>query len=156
MADVSRFPQGILIDGSLTVARPVGSLVTSGGILYTSTSATVATYVVFSGVLPVVDPGTAAAIPVTGNVGIALAIGAGAETNTLAAPTFLGQFLLLYAAVVGGGTRAITAAAAVNQAGNTVMTFGAAADSIKLEAYRSTVPGVLTWRIASNDGVALS
>lgn len=100
------------------------------------------------------DPGTGAAIPVTASTSISLTIGAGAETNTLAAPTAVGQRLSLVAGVVGGGTRAVTASAAINQANDTVMTFGAVNDWIVLEGV--SINGTLRWRVASNDGVALS
>ena len=42
----------------------------------------------------------------------------------------------------------------INQATNTVMTFAAARDFIKLEAI--TVAGGLVWQVIQNDGVALS
>lgn len=103
----------------------------------------------------VADPGTAAAIPVTNSIQIDLTIGTGAETNTLAIPTAIGQRILIIADTVGmGGSRAITAAAAINQAGNTIMTFAQAADFIELVAVNTG--GALRWRVAANDGVALS
>ena len=102
------------------------------------------------------DPGDGAAIPVTRSANVAITIAAGAtETNTLAIPTFKGQRMVLSADVVGaGGTRAVTAAAAINQAGNTHMTFGAARAAITLEAIQ--VAGALVWQVIGNDGVALS
>lgn len=103
----------------------------------------------------VADPGTAAAIPVTNSIQIDLTIGTGAETNTLAIPTAIGQRILIIADTVGmGGSRAITAAAAINQAGNTIMTFAQALDFIELVAVNTG--GALRWRVAANDGVALS
>ncbi len=105
--------------------------------------------------LTIADPGTALAIPVTKSGYIALTIGsAGAETNTLAIPTFIGQQLSIMADTVGTGTRAITCAQAINQTGNTLMTFASAADYIVLKA--ATIGGALRWRVAANDGVALS
>lgn len=101
------------------------------------------------------DPGTGTAIPVTGSTSISLTIGTGAETNTMAIPTAVGQRISLIASAVGGGgSRVITVASAINQTGNTKMTFGAVADWIVLEAVSLT--GALAWRVASNDGVALS
>lgn len=101
------------------------------------------------------DPGTGAAIPVTSSAQIDFTIGsAGAETNTLAIPTFAGQTLVLNADTVGTGTRAVTCAQAINQAGNTVMTFAAARDFIYLVSIK--VGGALRWTVAANDGVALS
>lgn len=101
------------------------------------------------------DPGTGVAIPVTRSATVNLTIGsAGAETNTLAIPTFAGQRLILSADTVGTGTRAITCAENINQAANKVMTFAAVRDAIVLEAI--TVGGALRWQVAANDGVALS
>jgi len=102
----------------------------------------------------VADPGDAGAIPVTRSGSVPLTIGAGAETRTLAIPTFIGQRLTIDADVIGGGSAAITAASAINQAGNTVMTFGALADFIALEAVQ--LGGILAWRVVANDGVALA
>lgn len=102
--------------------------------------------------LPVADPGTGAAIPVTTSATINITT-AGAETNTLAIPTFLGQVLLLNVATFVGN-RVITSAQAVNQAGNTIMTFGAARDAIELRAV--LVGTALRWVVTSNDGVALT
>lgn len=100
------------------------------------------------------DPGTAQAIPVTRSAYVGMTIGAGAETNTLAIPTFVGQRMVLNADTVGAGTRAITSAQAINQAGNTVMTFAQARDCISLVAIK--VGGALRWTVTANDGVALS
>jgi hypothetical protein len=92
---------------------------------------------------------------VTRSASINLTIGsAGAETNTLAIPSFRGQTLTINAGTVGTGTRAITCAPAINQAGNTIMTFAAANDFIELVGV--SIGGALRWRIAINDGVALS
>ena len=98
------------------------------------------------------DPGDAAAIPVTRSASIAITT-AGPETNTLAIPTFIGQQLALICDVYVGD-RVITSAQAINQAANTIMTFGAAADMIVLQAMQ--VGGALRWRVVANDGVALS
>lgn len=99
------------------------------------------------------DPGTGQAIPVTHSGSVPLTIG-GAETNTLAIPTYEGQTLSIYAYEVTAGSRAITCAQAINQAGNTIMTFAAARDFIKLEGI-NTAAG-LRWQVVSNDGAALS
>lgn len=101
------------------------------------------------------DPGHGQAIPVTRSASVNLTIGSsGAETNTLAIPTFDGQELILNAAAVGTGTRMVTSAQALNQAGNTIMTFAAARDFVKLVAVK--LGAALRWTIAANDGVALS
>lgn len=101
----------------------------------------------------IADPGTGQAIPVTQN-GVCMITTAGAETNTLAIPTFVGQELCLIMDTRVGGDRVVTSAQSINQANNTIMTFGAAADMIVLRAMK--VGGVLRWRVVANDGVALS
>lgn len=103
--------------------------------------------------VPIADPGTGVAIPVTRSGTVAITTAA-AETNTLAIPTFVGQRLALICDTYAVGDRVITASQAINQAGNTIMTFGAAGDMIVLQAM--TVGGALRWRVVSNDGVALS
>ena len=55
---------------------------------------------------------------------------------------------------VNVGNIVVTASQAINQTGNTIMTFGAAADMIILEGMQ--LGGALRWRVVSNDGVALS
>ena len=84
-----------------------------------------------------------------------MAIADAAETNTLAAPSFAGQVVSFgFNSRAGTGTRAITAASAINATGNTVMTFNATTDTIIL--YAVTVAGTVAWRVLMNDGVALS
>lgn len=98
------------------------------------------------------DPGSGGALPVTsfGNVSMT---SAGAENRSIAGPSFVGQILTLSVAVLGG-VITVTSSVILNQAGNTVMTFGAVTDSISLiGAY---VGGALVWRVLANDGVALS
>jgi hypothetical protein len=102
----------------------------------------------------VADPGTGAAIPVTASATINITIGAGAETNTLANPTFAGQVLHLFIDTDGGGSRAITAASQINAAGNTVMTAQDVRDEILLTAV--TVGGALRWQVTVNNGWTLS
>lgn len=99
------------------------------------------------------DPGTAVAIPVTRSASISI-VTAAAETNTLAIPSFKGQKLVLTMDTRAVGDRVITSAQRINQTGNTIMTFGAAGDSIVLEAV--TIGGALRWQVTGNDGVALS
>lgn len=98
------------------------------------------------------DPGDGAAIPVLRSASIPLTT-AGAETNTLAIPTFDGQMLAMICDVYVGD-RVVTSAQTINQAGDTVMTFGAVGDMIVLLGMQ--VGGVRRWRVMSNDGVALS
>jgi hypothetical protein len=106
--------------------------------------------------MDITDPGTAEAIPVTASGTVNFTIAASAtETNTIAIPTFAGQELALNAGTVGsGGTRVVTSAQAVNQTGNNTLTFAAAADFILLKAVK--IGSALRWRVAVNDGVALS
>ncbi len=100
----------------------------------------------------ITDPGDAGAIPVTES-GTCPMASAGAETRTIAAPTFMGQRIGLICDTYVGDI-VLTSAVTVNQTGNNTLTFGAAADACILEAM--TVGGTLTWRITYNDGVALS
>jgi hypothetical protein len=101
-----------------------------------------------------VDPGTGNPIPPVLQGSVPFAVGGGAETNTLAAPTRSGQELALVANTVGGGTRAVTFAAPINAAGDTIATFNAAGDFLQLRGTR--VGGALVWRVIANDGVALT
>jgi hypothetical protein len=100
------------------------------------------------------DPGNGNAIDVTYNGICNLTSGAGAETRTMAIPTFIGQTIGLCMDTDGGGNIVITVAAAINQAGNTQITMDAAADSIFLVAM--TVGGARRWRVVYNDGCALA
>lgn len=101
---------------------------------------------------PIADPGNAAAIPVTQSGRVAI-VTAGSETRTLAAPTFVGQELLLYVKT-DGGTCVITCATTVNQTGNNTITMADVNDSIRLHAVESGSD--LRWRVVCNDGAALS
>lgn len=106
----------------------------------------------------VADPGDGAAIAVDRwNMIIPLTIAAsGTETNTLAAPLRAGQMLHIMAISVGGsGYRWITAASAVNQAGNTVMKFDAVDERIKLEAM-PVGSGTCEWRVISYEGATFA
>lgn len=102
--------------------------------------------------LAITDPGSSGAIPVTHSGSCAMT-SAGAETRTIAAPTFIGQRIALIDDVHVGNI-VVTSATAVNQTGNNTLTFGAAADMIVLECMQ--VAGSRVWRVVANDGVALS
>ena len=103
------------------------------------------------------DPVSGTAILIDKNGHISFATGASGETNTIAAPTKAGQEIILTCRSHGGGNRVITIASTVNQAGNTVLTFGAARDTIKLESIKTdTSPETFRWVVTANDGVALS
>ncbi len=111
--------------------------------------------------LAIADPGDGEAIPVSaatiadGTVGrgyCALTT-AGAETRTIAAPTVVGQELLVWLDT-DGGDGVVTVAHAINQAGNNTITMADAGDYFTLRAY--TLGGALKWKIVENDGAALS
>lgn len=98
------------------------------------------------------DPGDGQAIPVTASVAVGL-VTTGAETRTIAAPTFVGQEIALYFQVDGGDC-VVTVAQPINVAGNNTITFADANDSVLLKAfYTGFVP---RWRIVHNDGAALT
>lgn len=100
----------------------------------------------------IADPGDGNAIPVTRS-GVCPVTTAGAETRTLAIPTFIGQRIGIICDVyVGDGV--VTVAAAINQAGNTIITLNTAGDFVELEGVQ--VAGALVWRVVVNDGAALS
>lgn len=99
------------------------------------------------------DPGNGGAILVI-NSGVCMLTSAGAETRTIAAPGWVGQQIGIISDV-NGGTVTITASAAINQAGNTHMAFAQVSDFILLIGVKAN-GGVLKWRVAANDGVALS
>lgn len=100
----------------------------------------------------IADPGNAGAIPVTKS-GSVMMTSAGAETRTLAIPTFKGQRLALVCDTYVGDI-VLTVAAPANQAGNNTLTFGAARDCCVLLAI--TIGGALKWQLIANNGVALS
>jgi hypothetical protein len=100
----------------------------------------------------ITDPGNAGAIAVTAN-GVCDITTAGAETRTLAIPTFVGQRILL-CLDTDGGDCVVTVASSFNQAGNTIITFNDAGDSVELVG--RTVGGTRKWQLAFNDGATLS
>ncbi len=100
----------------------------------------------------IADPGDGEAIPVTQSGHVSLETG-GAETRSLADPTFAGQVLAL-GFKADSGDCVVTAANPVNQTGNDEMTFADAGDLITLQAIE--VGANLRWRAMANDGVALS
>lgn len=91
------------------------------------------------------DVGTGKAIPVGASGTMAITTGSGGETNTLAAPSFVGQLLGLCMKTDGGGDRAIT----YNT--NKSLTFGDAGDTAVLMGIR--LGDVLAWAIVANSGV---
>lgn len=99
----------------------------------------------------IADPGNAGAIAVTAN-GVCNLTSTGAETRTLAIPTFQGQRLNL-CMNVDGGDIVITVASAFNQATNTTITMNDAGDSAELVGV--LIASALRWRLVYNDGCTL-
>ncbi len=102
----------------------------------------------------IADPGNAGAIPVLSSGQCPLTSGAQAETRTLANPTHADQVLTIVHSVDGGGNITITAAAAINAAGNNTIVMGDAGDTLVLRAIQ--VGADLRWRVIISDGCALS
>jgi predicted RecA/RadA family phage recombinase len=100
----------------------------------------------------ITDPGNAGAIPVTDSGHVDLVTTA-AQTRTLAAPTYVGQ-LLLVSLKTDGGDCVITCATTVNQTGNNTITLGDAGDAILLVAKANG--SNKRWSVVSNDGCALA
>jgi len=98
------------------------------------------------------DPGDGVAIPVTAS-GYVNLVSAGAETRTVAVPTFEGQLLQLNFKTDGGNC-VVTTATGANQTGNNTLTFADAGDHILLQG--AILGANLVWRIVANDGVGLS
>lgn len=100
----------------------------------------------------ITDPGDGEAIPVTatGHCGL---VSTGADTRTLAAPSFVGQQLLLFHKT-DGGSCVVTCATTVNGTGNDTITFTNVGDSILLHAIAEG--SNLRWRCAVADGAALT
>lgn len=99
------------------------------------------------------DPGDAGAIQVNQPGFCELTTG-GAETRTLADPSYRGQIIDLYC-FYDGGDCVITAASPINQTGNTQMTFTDVGEHIRLIGYYNATDG-WEWRAICNDGVALA
>lgn len=99
------------------------------------------------------DPGDAGNI-LAHRSGYIWFVTAAAETRTLDDPVFVGQRLELFFET-DAGDNVVTADSAINQAGNTIMTFADAGDHIELVGGRDGA-GDFEWRVIANDGVALS
>jgi predicted RecA/RadA family phage recombinase len=100
----------------------------------------------------VADPGNAGAIPVTASGCVAI-VTTGAQTRTLAAPSFAGQELVL-AMKTDGGDCVITCATGVNQTANNTITMNDAGDTIRLVGVE--VGANKRWRVVVNDGCVLT
>lgn len=108
----------------------------------------------FNGDAAMLDPGNGEALIVDRDRGIVELVTAAAETRTLEDPTKSGLMLTL-TLKTDGGDCVITAATAINAAGNTIMTFADAADTIQLVSIPDGTSGY-KWKVQGNDGVALS
>ncbi len=98
------------------------------------------------------DPGNGAAIPVTRS-GYVSITSTGSDTRTLAAPTFVGQEIILIHAVDGGSV-AVTVSAAFDASAHTILTATAVAASCRLVA---TLTGVTKrWALVYTDGFTAS
>jgi predicted RecA/RadA family phage recombinase len=100
----------------------------------------------------IADPGASGAIPVTRSGYVPL-VTAAAETRTLAAPTFIGQELLIYMKTDGGDC-VVTCATTVNEAGNNTITFDNTGEAFFARAVEEG--SNLRWRLAQVDGAALT
>ena len=100
----------------------------------------------------IADPGTGNAIPVTASGHVPIAMGGIGQTNTLAAPTFPGQELLLYVVAEGGGTdtRIITCSTLLNIANNNTITFEAVGEAVHLVAVEEGA-ATYRWRVVFQD-----
>lgn len=106
------------------------------------------------GEVHIADPGTAAAIPVNRGMKtfVAFTIGAGAETNTVAAAESVGQELTLAVAVQGAGSRAVTfTGSSLNGSGHTIVTFDAAKEFAVFKAGAD-----LKWNLVVANGATAS
>jgi hypothetical protein len=100
----------------------------------------------------ITDPGASGAIPVA-NSGYVPLVTAGAETRTIAAPTFSGQELLLYMKT-NGGNCVITCSTTVNETGNNTITFDNTGESCRLVGVEEG--SNRRWRLTAVDGAALT
>lgn len=98
------------------------------------------------------DPGNGGAIPVTHSGFVAIVTG-GAETRTLAAPTFIGQKLLIYMKTDGGDC-VLTCATTLKESGENTVTFDNTGESLLIHAVEEG--SNLRWRCAVADGAALT
>jgi len=86
-------------------------------------------------------------------MGVVPLVSVAAETRLLADPERAGLQLTIHLDTDGGNV-VVTAASAVNVAGNNTLTFADDRDKVTRKAI--SVVGVPTWSVESNDGVAIS
>lgn len=100
------------------------------------------------------DPGAAGKIIFSYTLGVCHLVTAAAEARTLVPPNKAGLRACLYMRTDGGDCT-VTAPAALNQAGNTIMTFNDVGDMVHLVSVRHDAT-TFRWKITSNDGATLS
>ncbi len=100
----------------------------------------------------IADPGDGNAIAVTASGYVPLVTG-GAETRTLAAPTFVGQEIVLYMKTSGGNCT-VTIATTINETGNNTIIFANTGEAVRLFAVEEGA--TIRWRMATADGAGLS
>ena len=100
------------------------------------------------------DPGDTGSIIATGNWTVVEMVTAASEARSLKDPVKSGQIIIL-TLKTDGGDCAVTAATSCNTAGNTVITFGDAGDTVVLTSIPNGTSGY-KWIIIANDTAALS
>lgn len=99
------------------------------------------------------DPGDAGAIRPARSAMVNLTTVGGAQTRTLPNPVKEGMLLVLVF-TVDGGDCVVTAATALNKAGNTILTFDDARDTVVLMSVPA--PSGYRWQIIGSDDVTAS
>jgi len=100
------------------------------------------------------DPGAGGSITAEGNWTVVEMVTAASEARSLKDPVKSGQVIVL-TLKTDGGDCAVTAATSCNTAGNTVITFGDAGDTVVLTSIPNGTSGY-KWIITANDTAALS
>ena len=108
----------------------------------------------YAGHNQVPDPRTGGIITINDSPAYMDLVTATAESRTLKDPAGGGQILILNLKEDGGDCT-VTADSAINQTGNTIMTFDDANDNVMLYSIRDG-SGTFSWRIGNNDGTTLS
>lgn len=97
------------------------------------------------------DPGNGGAIPVANSGTLLMDCTSGAETRTLADPSFAGQKLDLVLNNNGGTSIAVTAASDLDSVGTSVLTFDAEGETARLVGIQ--IDGTdLVWRLFLCEG----
>ena len=110
----------------------------------------------FQGYSQIVDPRDGGVINIDRSPAyIDFVTGASGETRALKDPGGGGLILVLNLQTDGGGDCTVTADSTINQAGNTILVFGDANDSVLLYSIRDG-SGTFAWRVANADGLSPS